>query len=200
MYLQSFLWKLYPKQTREKEQHDLGHEGEKKANIFKSDKNCFHVGCPGFRAYVHCTTVLSYLDTQESLSWQLLYNTKKCYAERLCWVLEAVWVRCAQANTVSTELISKRSLQNTASHSRGQHFVFYITAEKTQYSFPEKKKHTLFIWKGRTTAYLNAVVYLWYLITLYLLSIFSLLNHSRDESKEKQNTTLTPKHSWEGNR
>lgn len=77
---------LYPKQTREKEQHDLGHEGKKKANIFKSDKNCFHVGWPGFRAYLHCTTIPSYLETQKSL----LNNAKKCYAERLHWVLEAV--------------------------------------------------------------------------------------------------------------
>lgn len=80
---------LYPKQAREKEQHDLGHEGEKKANIFKSDENHLHVGCPGFRAHLHGTTLLSYPETQESLSWRLLYNAKKRYADRLCWVLKA---------------------------------------------------------------------------------------------------------------
>jgi len=80
---------LDPNQTSEKEEHDFGHQGDKKASIFKSDKNYLNVWCPGCRAYLHCTTVLSYLDTQESLSWQILYNAKKCYGERLCWVLKA---------------------------------------------------------------------------------------------------------------
>lgn len=45
----------------------------------------------GAQASGHIYTAQQYchIYTQESLSWQLLNNAKRCCAEKLCWVLEA---------------------------------------------------------------------------------------------------------------
>lgn len=70
----SSLWMLCPEQPREQKQQHLGHEGEKKARNFKSDKNCFRVRCPGFRADLHSTTELSHLHSRVSE----LVTSKQC--------------------------------------------------------------------------------------------------------------------------